>query len=80
MQSNDPSCTGAYCDIASICVLMTGQEEGAAGLAPIERLAKLSAAQNSGSCVSVSYDRMIALISNPLNTERSWLYQTCTEW
>ena len=76
VQSNDPSCSSAYCDIASICVLLTDESVGS----PVERLAKLSSAQSSGSCVSVSYDKMISTLSNPLNPERSWLYQTCTEW
>lgn len=47
---------------------------------PVERLASLSSALNGGSCVTASYDRMISLMSNHLNPDRAWLYQTCSEW
>jgi len=30
--------------------------------------------------VSVAYERMLSLASNPLNPDRAWLYQTCSEW
>lgn len=75
-QSNDPACTTPYCDIASICDLLVDESLGE----PIDRLAKLSGIQHMNSCVPVSYDMMIQGVSNPKNPERSWLYQTCTEW
>jgi serine protease 16 len=74
-QSNDPSCTTPYCDIASICVLMIDETAGT----PIERLASLSKAQHA-TCSEPSYDLMIKYVSSETNPERSWLYQTCTEW
>jgi hypothetical protein len=76
VQSNDPSCSSAYCDIASICTLMTDEAVGT----PLERLAVLSKSQNSNSCISSSYDSMIAYYKAPANPSRTWLYQTCTEW
>lgn len=75
-QSNDPSCSTAYCNIASICTLMTNTTIGT----PIKRLAALSAIQNGGRCVNPSYDAMIKYYTVTANPERSWLYQTCTEW
>jgi hypothetical protein len=76
VQSNDPSCSTAYCNIAAICTLMTNTTIGT----PIERLATLSAIQNGGKCVNPSYDAMIKYYTVSANPERSWLYQTCTEW
>lgn len=75
-QSNDPACTTPYCNIAGICNLLTDTTVGA----PIDRLAKLSAIQHANSCVPVSYEGMIKAMQNPKNPERTWLYQTCTEW
>ena len=69
-QSNDPSCSTPYCNIASICSLLTNESLGE----PIDRLADLAGIQHAG-CVSVSYDAMIASVSNvnPLNGERVWV-------
>lgn len=75
VQSNDPACTTPNCDIRSICKLLTDESIGA----PIDRLATLSAAMNPG-CISANYDGMIQFWANSANPDRSWLYQTCTEW
>jgi serine protease 16 len=74
-QSNDPACTTPYCDIGSICKLLTDTTIGT----PIERLATLSKAQNPA-CKLPSYDAVVEFYSSPKNPDRSWLYQTCTEW
>lgn len=76
VQSNDPACTTPYCDIASICVLMTNETAGT----PLERLAQLSSIQHMGACQEPDYDGMIKFWSSPKNPDRTWLYQTCTEW
>lgn len=76
VQSNDPSCTTPYCDIASICVLMTDTTVGT----PVQRLAALSKVQHSGTCVAANYEATLAAYSIPANPERVWLYQTCSEW
>jgi hypothetical protein len=78
VQSNDPACTTPLCDIASICSYLTGPELAAQN--DVHKLASLSSAMSGGSCKFVSYDTMIKGMSNPKNPERSWLYQTCTEW
>jgi hypothetical protein len=75
VQSNDPSCTSANCDIGSICKLLTDETIGT----PLDRLASLSAAMNPA-CISANYDSMIQFWANPANPDRTWLYQTCTEW
>eukprot|EP01031_Cornospumella_fuschlensis_P033113 gene33113-40055_t len=76
VQSNDPSCSDPYCNIKSICDLMTDVSVGT----PLERLAALSSNQNGGHCINPSYDAMIKFYTNPKNPDRSWLYQTCSEW
>jgi serine protease 16 len=76
VQSNDPSCTTPHCDIASICTLLTNETLGT----PVDRLAAMSAIQNGGNCVALSYSSMISSLKVPSNPERTWLYQTCTEW
>lgn len=76
VQSNDPACTTPYCDIASICVLLTNETIGT----PIQRLANLASIQHMGTCMNPDYDGMIKFWSSPKNLDRTWLYQTCTEW
>jgi thymus-specific serine protease len=76
VQSNDPSCSSPYCDISSICTLLTNETAGS----PVDRLAILSSAQQGSKCVAVNYDGMLASMKLPSNPDRSWVYQTCTEW
>jgi len=76
VQSNDPACSTPLCNIDSVCTFLTSEAEGDA----LHRLADMSKAQSGGACKPVSYDLMIQAMTNPKNPERSWLYQTCTEW
>jgi hypothetical protein len=76
VQSNDPSCTSALCNIELVCDVMTNTTLGS----PIERLASISYTQQNGECVSASYDAVLKFYAAPKNAERAWLYQTCTEW
>jgi serine protease 16 len=78
VQSNDPACTASFCNIKSICYYLTSTELSSQD--DVHKLASLSAAMSGGLCKAVSYDRMIEAMRNPNNPERSWLYQTCTEW
>ena len=78
VQSNDPACTTPLCNIESICSFLTGSQ--LAEESDVKKLAELSGAMSGGACKVVSYDAMISGISNPKNPQRSWLYQTCTEW
>ena len=71
VQSNDPECTTPYCNIDSICQLMTDDEAGDS----LDKLQQLSKFQHAGSCVMASYDAMITAMRNPKNPERTWLYQ-----
>ena len=76
VQSNDPSCSTPYCDIGSICVLMTNETIGT----PTARLAQLASIQHLNKCTDPNYDATIKFWSSPKNPDRTWLYQTCTEW
>lgn len=76
-QGNDPECTTPYCNIAGICELFASEDSGASA---IDKLAYLSKIQHAGACVNASYETMIKGMANPKNPERTWLYQTCTEW
>lgn len=76
VQSNDPSCTEDYCNIAKICDHMTDLSLGT----PLDRLAALASIQNGGHCSNPNYESMIAFWSSPKNPDRTWLYQTCTQW
>lgn len=78
VQSNDPACTSPFCNIDSICTYLTGSE--LAKQDDVQKLASLASAMSGGGCKSVSYDAMINAMENPRNPQRSWLYQTCTEW
>jgi serine protease 16 len=75
VQSNDPACTTNLCNISSICSYLINTAQGN----NMEKLAALSKEQ-SPICGLPSYDAMIKFWSSPENPDRSWLYQTCTEW
>jgi hypothetical protein len=75
VQGNDPSCTTPYCNIAKICTVMADTTKGSG----YERLKTLSDAMHPA-CIPISYDEMIAGLSNSTNPERIWMYQTCSEW
>jgi hypothetical protein len=83
VQSNDPSCTTPYCNIASICTELTKPDaDGNTDILknPMERLASLSAAMRNNKCVTVNADASASFWAASNNPDRSWLYQTCTEW
>jgi serine protease 16 len=77
VQSNDPSCTSNLCNIGKICTFLV--DDNTANVSAMQRLADLGAA-SSPACTSVNYDAMIQFWANPQNLDRTWLYQTCTEW
>eukprot|EP01033_Poteriospumella_lacustris_P014875 gene14875-10635_t len=78
VQSNDPACTTANCNIASICQTLTASEDALKN--PVDQLAALSAAMSGGTCSPVNYDSTVSFWASSSNPDRSWLYQTCTEW
>lgn len=75
-QSNDPACAAPLCNIAKICTFLLDEAEGE----PIDRLAALASAQSGGMCTPANYEAQLRVWSNPKNTGRAWLYQTCNEW
>jgi serine protease 16 len=76
VQSNDPSCTSDFCNIGKICTFLA---DPAVEVSAMQRLADLNKAMGSA-CTSVNYDAMIKFWANPQNLDRTWLYQTCSEW
>lgn len=81
VQGNDPACTGRYCSIDKVCnFLVKDISFPVSGEVAMKRLADFRVAQSGSSCMPVSWDASIRAISSPKNPERSWLYQTCSEW
>jgi len=79
LQSNDPSCTESLCNYEKICKLFTKE-----GMKPFEALTVL--AENDfidGSCMHVSFAKELANLKDTSlssGSDRSWIYQTCTEF
>lgn len=73
-QGNDPACASENCNIEKICKTLIGLEGDA--------YTKLQtyATSNNPACTSTNYDIVTRMMKNETNPERSWLYQTCTEW
>jgi len=78
-QSNDPLCTDPACNINLICQDMSNASLGTA----LQRLAHVTAKVFDGACVDAN---ATADVQGLLNTtieggqDRTWFYQTCTEW
>ena len=95
-QSNDPACGTPGCDIRAACDVMTGADGGADGgvgggaSTELERLARLSKMAFGGECVDVDHDSNVKHLASaelPVgwedgagDFERSWFWQTCTEF
>ena len=79
-QENDPACTTPECNISGICAFLLDSSNGDT---PLDRLAALSAVQNSNSCVDVDYYAQVAALTNTTvagGVARIWTYQTCSEF
>jgi serine protease 16 len=78
-QSNDPLCDAPACNIALICDDMTNASLGT----PLQRLAQVTSKTFLGSCVDAN---ATADVQGLVNTtiegggDRTWFYQTCTEF
>jgi pimeloyl-ACP methyl ester carboxylesterase len=75
VQSNDPVCKPANCNIEKICQTLT-ESSGT----PLDRLISLHHDQTGDMCTPVNHELYLRAISNPKDSGRSWYYQTCTEW
>jgi hypothetical protein len=75
-QSNDPACTTDLCNIDKICDFLLNEATGD----PIDRLAAMASIQHAGTCVTASYNSILAYYSIPENPSRAWEYQTCSMW
>ena len=77
IQSNDPACTTSMCDISKICTYMTTDIDP---LKPTNSLDKLVSLSKSNTCLSINYQTHLISIAKASNSQRIWLYQTCSEW
>lgn len=87
-QSNDPSCTLPACDIRAACVTMN--TETPRTTSRLERLAELTSLAFGGECVDVDHVAGLAALNATTlppdyekgagDFDRSWLWQTCTEF
>ena len=80
-QGNDQSCTNALCDIEKICnFLVASRDDGDSAMAS---LANLSNEQQTTSCINIDWNSFLRDISSTIiesENNRSWLWQTCTEF
>ena len=77
VQGNDPACTASLCNIEKICAAMVGTSEG------YDSLVKLVGRELQGSCIEVNATQEVDALLNTsaaAGGDRSWLYQTCTEF
>ena len=84
LQSNDPSCGGAYCNDRKICGLfVNGNPLPATALLTLYNHTMAAASTTTRrrqECLDVSYSAMIEGLRNVSSQDRSWLYQTCNEF
>ena len=77
VQGNDPACSESLCNIEKLCAAMDKGDDAYAALV------SLAAEQLSGSCVDVNATKEVEALLNTSSSaggDRSWLYQTCTEF
>jgi len=78
LQTNDPSCTETYCNYKKICGLMTNSTHGA--YEAVVELFNNAKNANGMDCYDVSYNESMKALSDVKSQDRSWLWQTCTEF
>ena len=92
-QSNDPLCTDPLCNIEKICAHMTAPAVAVARRSlrastdtSYDRLVSLARSQlAASSCLEVNYLGAVSDLANPspalpLSGDRSWTWQTCSEF
>eukprot|EP00571_Detonula_confervacea_P014391 CAMPEP_0172303592 /NCGR_PEP_ID=MMETSP1058-20130122/5115_1 /TAXON_ID=83371 /ORGANISM="Detonula confervacea, Strain CCMP 353" /LENGTH=604 /DNA_ID=CAMNT_0013014471 /DNA_START=96 /DNA_END=1910 /DNA_ORIENTATION=- len=81
-QGNDPSCTGEICNIKGLCDTIVKERKSNPNKSSMEILAHISKLQ-SNTCKNVSWKSYLDYFSTPLQqnaNDRSWMYQTCSEF
>jgi len=84
-QSNDPACEGGLCNIEKICKAMIDEKESNQGISSMEILATIKNLKNHGDedCTNVNWGAYLLYLKTPTNlnaNDRSWMYQTCSEF
>ena len=75
LQSNDPSCQGEYCNYEKICDLFTDNQ------APENNLLTLfQHGYGDEDCYDIKWSSMLDELKNESSQDRSWIWQTCTEF
>ena len=76
LQDNDPSCSEPACDYKRICDMAetSGTDE------PLEFLKNLYYTKRGKDCLSINRVADVTKLQDASNPERSWLWQTCTEF
>ncbi|QDZ23838.1 serine carboxypeptidase S28 [Chloropicon primus] len=76
LQSNDPSCEGDYCNYQKICDLFDKQDDPRQSLLTLFQ----SLGPQAPQCYDISWSEMIKSMQDIHSQDRSWIWQTCTEF
>ncbi|KAL7508256.1 hypothetical protein ACHAXN_005317 [Cyclotella atomus] len=82
-QENDPSCEKELCNIEKLCNAIITESKSNPEKSPMHILATINNLKNGDECSDADWQDYIDYYSNPnpMNAnDRSWLYQTCTEF
>jgi len=76
LQDNDPSCSEPLCDYNRICDMAetSGSDD------PLNLLVGLYRTKRGEDCLDVRRSEFVARLQDASNPERTWLWQTCTEF
>jgi len=84
VQSNDPTCDEPLCNIQKVCDAIVDEHKSDPQKPSMEILAKISKQMQAGRCKEVNFQLMIDYLSDSSTptsaNDRSWYYQTCTEF
>lgn len=81
-QGNDPSCTGEICDIKGLCGAIVNQRKSNPNKSSMDILASINKLQ-SNTCKNIKWKEYLDYYMTPVKqnaNDRSWLYQTCSEF
>ncbi|KAL3779032.1 hypothetical protein HJC23_011471 [Cyclotella cryptica] len=82
-QENDPSCEKELCNIQKLCDAITGERQAEPNKSSMEILAKINGIELGNECSNVDWTLYVDYFSTPTPenaNDRSWMYQTCTEF
>ena len=79
LQSNDPACSSSeYCNYQQICDLF---DSSPGGKSPSDNLHTLfTSVYGTNQCYDIKWSSMLDSLENVNSQDRSWIWQTCTEF